>query len=639
MNKMIFQIKMEEETGLYVAGAVGRRRPHDSSNSFSKLQVSIDIMEGLIGDLGTISPSSTKACPVLDNKYMIWLNQTFSTVNIQKTDDYNKNLLSERSAIKINPHEDEKFVYFYENSLSLEGIPSSIVMQFEDIISDVNKQVSFFMKQSCFNIEQFKLLFDSLKREFPPTYIGREPNSCEYKVEGKKYFIWIKNGDDVRDKTYYVNIQLEDNYYQSTYFNKLGLHVDHNAKIKGVMIDGQRRPASEETALLFSPNAVWQKILKGVMGKWMETKGIRKNGRALEIHTLALKICPEKVLAAFDEEVRGIVFLNDNMTPQAGSDAGGLTKHFVTLLAQNLLDGDNSRFIKIGDSGLPFVDIGSDKENQGKEVAKNLGRLFGKIWDPNHIRSVSMGRVVPDSTFLIIQDVLNFSGDYPDVEFISKISKNMTNVDQLVSYLDGNCSQKNIYSCVQIFDELCIDLSPKERQGGEELKRQVFLFLKNKADPYIIMANEIIKGLNPNIKTWMKVTPYDRVSKEFQGEILDRDDIISRIYLQNIYQDGMYTAVRKKIQYLKEHIADPTTTLDWLKKFVFCVTGQTTLIASSKINIQPVATRGYCIAHTCFNSLDVPNTHQTPPLHVLDQKQKFLLNLEATMQDISFDRI
>ena len=64
-----------------------RRRPHQSTDRFSPVTLEdedlVETMSKLIEDLKIVSPIPSKACPILDENYVIWLDTAFNIINIQ----------------------------------------------------------------------------------------------------------------------------------------------------------------------------------------------------------------------------------------------------------------------------------------------------------------------------------------------------------------------------------------------------------------------------------------------------------------------------------------------------------------------------------------------------------------------------
>lgn len=93
--------------------------------------------------------------------------------------------------------------------------------------------------------------------------------------------------------------------------------------------------------------------------------------------------------------------------------------------------------------------------------------------------------------------------------------------------------------------------------------------------------------------------------------------------------------VLSKIQWLKEHIVDPSTSQEWVDGFVTAVTG--TSVFMENIEVEPVSfhSNQYCTAHTCFNQLDVCwRTNECPGIPVdsdlrrsMSEKAVFIKNL------------
>ena len=95
--------------------------------------------------------------------------------------------------------------------------------------------------------------------------------------------------------------------------------------------------------------------------------------------------------------------------------------------------------------------------------------------------------------------------------------------------------------------------------------------------------------------------------------------------------------VKEKVAWLKEHIRARVAAGDteWAERFLFCVTGQRALKASTQLRVCQ-SHDALCRAHTCSNGLDLPATHQTPPVDVKDKRERFIKNLEITMAESGF---
>jgi len=93
--------------------------------------------------------------------------------------------------------------------------------------------------------------------------------------------------------------------------------------------------------------------------------------------------------------------------------------------------------------------------------------------------------------------------------------------------------------------------------------------------------------------------------------------------------------VLQKIEWLKEHILDHSTSEAWVEGFVRAVTGTSTFSDEIKVNGVEFHANRYCTAHTCFNLLDVSlNTNECPGIseasdvrRQMSEKEVFIKNL------------
>jgi hypothetical protein len=143
-----------------------------------------------------------------------------------------------------------------------------------------------------------------------------------------------------------------------------------------------------------------------------------------------------------------------------------------------------------------------------------------------------------------------------------------------------------------------------------------------------------------NTKSILKRITPEKISRVIQGDKLDKTDIISRIVFRPAggdHNSSGNSVVIEKIEFLKHHI-NTVANDEWLQKFLVCATGQANLTAASRIIIIP--TGGVmCAAHTCTNTLEIPNSHDTPPLDEQDHYKKFILSLEMLIECVDFSTL
>ncbi|MBA3239395.1 MAG: hypothetical protein H0T62_13775 [Parachlamydiaceae bacterium] len=99
--------------------------------------------------------------------------------------------------------------------------------------------------------------------------------------------------------------------------------------------------------------------------------------------------------------------------------------------------------------------------------------------------------------------------------------------------------------------------------------------------------------------------------------------------------------MNQKAQWLKDHILNPTTKEEWIRRMLMTITDMLVVLASTRIKFNASVGGRDCIAHTCFGSIDIPTEHlsfHTPPESPIQtNKQFFLDSLEFTMSETGFN--
>ena len=117
---------------------------------------------------------------------------------------------------------------------------------------------------------------------------------------------------------------------------------------------------------------------------------------------------------------------------------------------------------------------------------------------------------------------------------------------------------------------------------------------------------------------------------------IDRKHIADFIELSPSIEEGRRkTLLKNKVMWLKEHILDETTPIQWIQDFLKAVTGSSYLHGDSTIEVEAVQfnKNSYCTSHTCINQLDVSPEHNDLPgvsddeLVLMDPKTIFIQNL------------
>jgi len=620
----------------------------------------------LYSDLEKVSPSAAKACDILNEEYVIWLNKTFHVINIQNKVEFLKGDSSDgKVGIKLLPssslpganqqdnynNDNGSVEYWVDGSPSASGLSNIAISQrFAEIAKYISDQAQLLDMSSCFNPDNLRLLFNDLKLREDALRLTISDVTAAYTTT--TFILWCRavssgprggyggrfDDDEGCVMNYYLNIQDYDNYRWSRQNNKLGLGISEKGEITSVMMNGARVNREEVMGDLYSPRGKWQKRLKGLLLAWIQENGIRLLEYTLTVHPLALKICPEAVLAKYvhydlPHDVDRIVFMKEESVRQnqVGSDWGGLTKHFVTELCQNLFDGATSRMIQMDESGLPYLKTSSDAD---LAVARNVGKLLSYVYF--RVGPVlTTGRVMSDNFLAMMR---HLSDDFE----LSKLALGGSPMYQpffeiqpffdILGEDDGISPRRS----VERYEELrkhCVEMvsyssSPFTGSSDQELKEHILEFLKEMRRPYVEMAKAALSGTSEAFKARLRGEGEDlrAMNNKLQGNLLDKDDVIGRIDCSDVRHNA---AVMEKVGFLKAYIKERADK-DWLELLLLCVTGQRNLFAGSKIVIHSIG-GVLCVAHTCFNTLDIPSTHLTPPLDIADPAERFIKNLEITM--------
>jgi len=650
-------------TGTYISH---RRRPHDSTDRLEPITLEeedlVETMSTLIENLKIVSPIHSKACPILDEKYVIWLDTAFNIINIQlhskfeKEEEGDTTVSSEKAGIQLKLYQEtdkreNELIYYYEDAITAEGIPIHLARHFKKIVEDIDDQARLKTDISRFNPAHFKILFDTLMKQTPPTPNQRDDDysfgvkfpslSLKVKIKEPPTGPYKENPIRLRRIKYYFHViknRERGDVKLPRPINHLVLGVNSDTEIESVKIDSDQILSTRGDVYR---NSHWRDIMQEVLRCVIEVRGIQLGGGGeLMVHPLAFKLSPELVLYNYTSSVRpvnSIKYLDDNLEPQPGIDAGGLTKQFFHDLFENLFDGSKDRCIKIEESedgGMPYIDLGSEKnEAKGNNTARNIGKIFNRIYLPYFaMNEISMGRFLPDNFFHILKEVLSIHGTYPDLTFVKSVSKYALSpaFTPLLYYSIQHVSEKA--KCLEILEQSGIELTDEEKNDKTALQRRIFLFLREKIDPYVVFASEVIEGMTEHTIQRMAGKSPETISKNLQGDLLDPTDVISRIRILPEYLEENrhnFEVVLLKIEYLKRYIIEVADT-KWLQRFLLCTTGQKNLSCSSIINILP--TGGVmCSAHTCTNTLEIPNTFNTPPFDEPNQRERFLQNLELCL--------
>lgn len=429
----------------------------------------------------------------------------------------------------------------------------------------------------------------------------------------------------------------------------------------------------------------------------------RGEEQILEMHPLFINYFPELMLDKFTSHRHvSFVSLNDNLLPTDALDIGGLTSEFCSILGKALFkpisENPNdftvkkftcfdictcSRFPKFA----PHV-ADSDK----RKIANNLNRFFVKIAD-NLDSNIS--RALPESFFTsilitkklvcqlkdqriwwedmdkyderlsktffeVVLEIFSLMKSPVSFVVLSEFLKKHIQYDQIKvndydTYVharfkdlhDVNLSSdfEKVIQVLNIMEEYIDDVNmeaPFEEQERTDLAGNMFhTLMKSILIPYIEPFFEFLcffieeaEEKFPNYEVYCR-NPELILGKEF-----DRDTVANCIVVCKTPTKYL----EDRIHFLKQHIKDPTTPIDWVKRFIAAVTGVEALNSSTqiKINGQP----NYLIpsSHTCNQTLDIyegPHQNYTyaPYDTHLDVKQRFIASISDNIikQNTGFD--
>jgi len=123
---------------------------------------------------------------------------------------------------------------------------------------------------------------------------------------------------------------------------------------------------------------------------------------------------------------------------------------------------------------------------------------------------------------------------------------------------------------------------------------EIFLDL---ALPYLEFNFHFIKEAQTNFKHYKQ---YLRNPSLLMGEEFDRVRIAESIVSS---QEGMTQEIQDRITFLKTHIRNEFTSIEWVQKFLASITGSITANSSGRIKVKGIPTFRLPTAHTCIKTL------------------------------------
>ena len=85
--------------------------------------------------------------------------------------------------------------------------------------------------------------------------------------------------------------------------------------------------------------------------------------------------------------------------------------------------------------------------------------------------------------------------------------------------------------------------------------------------------------------------------------MINKEDLAKAIVT---IKDEDHPVVIEKTAWIREKVLQDSTPLLWLEKFLFSITAQKVMASSLVIHVSANPLDFRCLAHTCFNQLEVP---------------------------------
>lgn len=146
---------------------------------------------------------------------------------------------------------------------------------------------------------------------------------------------------------------------------------------------------------------------------------------------------------------------------------------------------------------------------------------------------------------------------------------------------------------------------------------------KKVLENYLAPAKALLAGSTPELHELFITNSWQRVCQKLQGEKVSIEAL-----LQAIPQDSAFSSLNLQISWIREKIA--SSDVFWREQFLFWATEKKAVSPGLRIQFQLTAAEGIGV-HTCTNTIDMP---EFPP----DQKEMFLIALEAQMSDLRYNK-
>jgi hypothetical protein len=311
---------------------------------------------------------------------------------------------------------------------------------------------------------------------------------------------------------------------------------------------------------------------------------------ALVTNFQEVKADPARFLEITADSFPRRVVLTDN--PRA-VDLGGVTKQFISTLIEALCEKE---VIVRNDHLIPQTRSDKDAPN-----LERMGKFYSSIFARNKDRTDKfiVGNLFHPRFFDLVK--IPMSIDSPD-ERLNSVARLITELDPTFSIAKEaliNPTKSNIEAY----------RTAMGIEDGEEANPQ------EPFKSFLAAAEAFGSGLTRDFRAQVLSEDSATLMRLMQGAAIEAEKLIAAVQITAGTPDLI-----EKFTWIQEKIREGD--VEWMKKFLFSITGTTTLPSSLRIQISP-SWRDLFEIHTCFNSLDLPTTPMS--------KNVFLSALDAAI--------
>jgi hypothetical protein len=273
---------------------------------------------------------------------------------------------------------------------------------------------------------------------------------------------------------------------------------------------------------------------------------------------------------------------------QIGIDVGGLSKQYVQDLCCALKE---TGALKIEN------DLPSPKSDLDLEVYQDFGEFLKRLNEKNKGRSdpIFIGRLFDDVFFELLKILLEEESEMGKKTAVSKLLANPFQ-HPLVVFLET--PSPKIEQIAAIRGYFLAQSIPLDSLDPDLIKQECFSFF----EPSYKAGLSLLQGLDHSLKTYIKETSAEHISLTFQGQAIHKARLIEAI---RVRPDEVHPIVIEKKGWIQEKVLHDSTDLLWCEKFLYAITAQRVIGPLVIINITANPVDFRCLAHTCFNQLEV----------------------------------